>query len=160
MATPVMMVIGMAAMLLDEPSPVARPNGIRILSATCFVLAVYLLVSGGLVAVGAMSLASGRYLLGDYATMGPVLYFGVAVVLAVLGIGLYKGWRIMRRLAIIVAALLMATSLLPVSAAVTYFQIGPLIFHGAKIILAVMAIRYLLQTEVVEWFSAGVPRST
>ena len=150
-----MMVIGMAASLLDDPSPRVRPSGIRILAVVCFVLTVYLLVSGILVTAGAISFASGRYLLGDYATMGPVLYFAAAIVFALLGFGLLKGWRFSRRGAIVVAALLMATSLLPVSAAVTYFQIGPLILHGAKIILAIMAIRYLLLGEVVEWFSAG-----
>lgn len=150
-----MMVIGMATSLLNDPSPRVRPSGIRILAVVCFVLAAYLLASGILVTAGAVSLASGRYLLGDYATMGPVLYFGAAVVFGLLGFGLLKGWRFSRRAAIIVVALSMATSLLPVSAAVTYFQIGPLILHGAKIILAIMAIRYLLQAEVVEWFSAG-----
>jgi len=83
------------------------------------------------------------------------------LVLLAAGIGLHRGWRFFRRLAIVVAALLMATSLLPISAAVAYFQIVPLIIHGIKIILAVMAIRYLLQPAVVEFFSAkAVPRST
>ena len=156
-----MMILGMVATLLDDPQPRVRPSGIRILAVVCFLLALYLLVSGALILIGAIPLASGRYLLGDYVTMGPVIYFVTAAVLGLLGIGLYKGWRLMRRFAIVAAALFMATSILPVSAAVAYFQMVPLAIHGAKIILAVMVIRYLLQAEVVEWFNArGVPRST
>jgi len=101
---------------------------------------------------GVVPLAIGRYLLGEYAIWGPVLYWLVAAVFAVVGFGLLRRWRFARRLAIVVAALLMATSLLPISAAVAYFQILPLAIHGAKIILAVIAIRYMLQSEVVEWF--------
>lgn len=156
-----MMIIGMAAILFDNSSSHLRPSGIRILAIVCFLLAAYLFGSGVLVSIGSIPLASGRYLLGDYVTMGPVLYFAVAAASIVLGVGLLRGWRVIRRLAIIAAALLMATSILPISAAVTYFQIGPFLLHGAKIILAIMAIRYLLQPEVVEFFSAkGVRRST
>lgn len=104
---------------------------------------------------GVVPLASGRYLLGEYAIWGPVVYWLVAAVFVVVGVGLLRRWKVGRRLAIIAAALLMATSLLPISAAVAYFQILPLAIHGAKIILAVIAIRYLLQAEVVEWFSAA-----
>ena len=155
------MMIDMAAILLDEQPPRMRPAGIRILAGVCFVLAAYLLGSAILILAGVISLSSGRYLLGEYAIMGPVAYIGGALVLLAAGIGLHRGWRFFRRLAIVVAALLMATSLLPISAAVAYFQIVPLIIHGIKIILAVMAIRYLLQPAVVEFFSAkAVPRST
>lgn len=156
-----MMVIGMTASLLQEPAPRTRPSGIRVLAIICFLLAAYLLGSGVLVLLAAIPLASGRYLLGDYVTMGPAIYFAAAVAFLLLGFGLLRGWRLFRRLAIVAAALLMATSLIPVSAAVTYFQIVPLILHGLKIILAIMAIRYLLQPEVVEFFNArSVPRST
>jgi hypothetical protein len=139
---------------LADMAPQARPNGIRILAIICFVITGFLAVSGGLVAVGTIPLASGRYLLGDYAIWGPALYWLVAAVFVLLGFGLLRRWRFARRLGIVVAALMVATSALPISAAVAYFQILPLAIHGVKIILAVMAIRYLLQPEVVEWFSA------
>jgi hypothetical protein len=156
-----MMVIDMSATLLEDAPPRLRPSGIRILAIISFLLAGYLFLSGILVTIGAISLASGRYLLGEYVNLGPLIYFLAAVAMALLGIGLDRGWRLFRRLGIIIAALFMATSLLPVSAAVTYFQIVPLMLHGVKIILAIMAIRYLLQPEVVDFFSAkGVPRST
>jgi len=149
-----MMMIGMSSTLLADPAPRTRPEGIRILAVICFLLAAYLLISAVLVLAGTLALASGRYLLGDFVTMGPLIYFAAGAVLALLGFGLLRGWRITRRLAIVVAALLMATSLLPVSAAVSYFQIVPLVVHGVKIVLTIMAIRYLLQPEVVEFFSA------
>jgi len=86
------------------------------------------------------------------------VYALIAALLALLGVGLLQGWRFARRLGVLMAALLMAMSLLPVSAAVMYFQIVPLIIHGGKIILAVMAIRYLTQREVVDYFSATTGR--
>ncbi len=144
----------MSTTLLDEPQPPLRPTGIRVLSTVCFLLAAYLLISGILVIPGAVSLASGRYLLGEYVNLGPAIYFLAALTMALMGIGLHRGWRLFRRLAIIVAAVFMATSLLPITAAVTYFQVAPLVLHGVKIILAIMAIRYLLQPEVVAFFSA------
>ena len=156
-----MMVIDMSATLLEPTPPRLRPSGIRILSVISFLIGAYFLVSAALVAIGAVSLASGRYFLGEYVNLGPAIYFIAAAVMTLLGVGLYRGWRLFRRLGIIVAALFMATSLLPISAAVTYFQIAPLVVHGVKIILAIMAIRYLLRSDVVEFFSAkGVPQST
>lgn len=136
----------------------ARPVGIAVLAVACCALGTYLAGNGALVAAAVVSFASGRYLLGEYASMGPILYFGVALALAALGVGLLRAWRIVRRLTIVAAALLLATSVLPISAAVAYFQIGALVIHGLKIILSVMAIRYLLQEEVVEYFSAKSAR--
>lgn len=133
----------------------ARPHGIRILAAICFLVAGYLAISGGLVASGTLPLAAGRYVLGEYVIWGPAIYWLVAAVFVVVGLGMLRGWKFARRLAIVMAALMVATSLLPISAAVAYFQILPLAIHGAKIILSVIAIRYLLQPEVVEWFSAA-----
>lgn len=148
----------MSTSLLEQASPRKRPTGIRILSTVCFLLAAYLLASGILVVPGTISLANGRYLLGEYVNLGPAIYFIAMAGMALVGIGLLRGWRLMRRVGIILAALFMATSLLPISAAVTYFQIAPLILHGVKIVLAIMAIRYLLQPEVVEFFSAKAGR--
>ncbi len=142
------------AALLTHPTPVIRPAGVRLIAVACFLLALYFLVSAALVNVGAVSFASTRYLLGEYAIMGPLLYLILAVVLSSLGLALDKGWSPARRLAIVAAGFLLATSLLPISAAMAYFQIVPLAIHGAKVIVAVMAIRYLLLGEVVEWFSA------
>lgn len=148
----------MSAALLTDTSSIARPFGIRILSGASFLIAAYLFGAGILVMLGAIPLASGRYFLGEYVNWGPALYFLVAAGFVVLGVGLIRAWRPMRRVGIIAAALLMATSLLPISAAVTYFQIAPLVLHGVKIVLAIMAIRYLLQPEVVDFFSAKAAR--
>jgi hypothetical protein len=139
--------------LFPDDQPQARPTGVRVIAITCFVLAVFLIADGLLIALGILPLASGRYVLGEYTTMGVLIYFVVAAVLVLLGVGLLRGWSFSRRLAIAAAALFLATSAIPVSAAVTYFQIMRIVIHGAKIIVAIMAIRYLLQAEVVEYFS-------
>ncbi len=136
----------------------SRPAGIQIIAFACFALAGYLLVLGILVATAVAPFAFGRYILGDYASMGPVLYFFAGLALVVLAIGLLRGWSFMRRFSIIAAALLLGTSVLPISAAVAYFQIAGIVVHGLKIIVAVVAIRYLLQPEVVDYFSARSAR--
>ena len=95
-------------------------------------------------------------MLGDIAIMGPLIYFIVAVAMATLGYGLLRGWRWTRRLAQVAAALLISGTVVSISSAVMYSQVFGIILHGAKIVLAIVIIRYLMQPEVVEWF--GRPR--
>jgi hypothetical protein len=146
--------VGMLAALLADAVPRSRPSGVRVIAFVTFLIAAYLALDAILIMLGTLSLASGRYVLGDYATMGPLLFLVVAAALALLAVGLMKGWRQWRRFAVVAAALFFATAVLPVSAAFAYWQISGIIIHGGKIILAVLAIRYLLQPEVVEFFSA------
>lgn len=86
--------------------------------------------------------------------MGPLIYFIVAALVASLGFALLRGWGWSRRVGVIAAGLLVAGSVMPVSAAVIYSQVAGIVIHGSKIILAIVIIRYLLQPEVVEWFNA------
>lgn len=131
-----------------------RPAGVRVIAIASFAMATLLVLDAVLVTSGVFSLASGRYLIGEYTTMGPAIFFVVAGALIGLGIGLQRGWSFARRLAIVAAALFLATSALPLSAAVGYLQITGIVVHGGKIIVAIIAIRYLLQPEVVQYFSA------
>src|SRR5512140_248151 len=144
--------------ILDEPQPRARPAGVRMISIVCFALAAYLVVNAALIVAGIVSLASGAYIVGEFSTMGPILYFLVACGLVGLGFALLKGWSLARRAAIIAAALLLATAVMPVSAAVIYGNISAMIIHGAKIIAAIIAVRYLLLPDVVDYFSARTSR--
>jgi hypothetical protein len=116
-------------------------------------LAAYLVLNGVLIQAGLLSLASGSYLLGEYSVMGPILYFAVAIALALIGVGLLRRWRLARRLAIVAAAFLVATAVVPISAAVIYFRIPGIAIQGLKIITAMVAIQVLLRREVVDWFS-------
>ncbi|HET9698788.1 MAG TPA: hypothetical protein VFP40_18090 [Terriglobales bacterium] len=129
-----------------------RPGGVTAIAIVCFALAAYLPLNGILIVAGVVSLASGAYVLGEYSMMGPVLFLAVAVVLAVLGWGLLRGWNWTRRLAVVAAALLLATAVMPVSAAVIYFHPVAIAIHGAKIIASIVAIRFLLLSEVVDYF--------
>jgi hypothetical protein len=144
--------------ILDEPQPRTRPAGVRVIAIVCFVLAAYLVVNAALIVGGVVSLASGAYIVGEFSTMGPVLYFLVASVLFGLGFALLKGWSLARRVAIIVAALLLATAVMPVSAAVIYGNIPAMIIYGAKIIAAIIAVRFLLLSDVVDYFNARTSR--
>jgi hypothetical protein len=140
--------------LLATPKPRTRPAGVRAMAIGCFVLAAYLFVNAILVFAGVLSLASGAYLLGEYTTMGPVLFLLVAWALAGLGAALWRGWNWSRRVAVVACGFLVALSVIPVSSAVIDQRVIAIFLHGAKIILAIVCIRYLLQPEVVEYFSA------
>ena len=118
----------------------------------CVGVGAYLAVDGLLVMVGVVSFASGAYLLGGLETMGPLIYLIVATAMMGLGFGLLRGWRWSRRVAIIAAGFLIAGAVMPLSADVAYSHVFGVIAHGAKIILAIVVIRYLLQPDVVEWF--------
>ena len=133
----------------------SQPGGVKIIAIVCFLLAAYLVLNGVLIVAGVLSLASGAYILGEYSMMGPVLFLGVAVGLALLGWGLLRGWNWTRRLAVVASGLLLATAVMPVSAAVIYFHPVALVIHGTKIIAAIVAIRYLLLSEVVDYFRAN-----
>ena len=140
--------------LFTDDTPRVRPEGVRALAFACLALSAYVAVNGLLVLLGVVSFASGTYALGDLVTMGPLIYFLVAALVAGLGFALLRGWRWSRRVGIIAAALLVASSVMPISSAVIYSQVVGIVIHGAKIILAIMIIRYLMQPEVADWFSA------
>ena len=142
----------MTTQLFSEAKERTRPEGVKIIAIACFLLAVYLVLNGVLIITGVLSLASGAYVLGEYSMMGPLLFLVVAAVLALLGWGLLRGWNWTRRLAVVAAGLLLATAVMPVSAAVIYFHPLALVIHGTKIIAAIVAIRYLLLSEVVDYF--------
>jgi hypothetical protein len=102
-----------------------------------------------------VSFASGSYLLSGLETMGPLIYLLVAAGLALLGYGLWRGWGLARRMGVVAAGLLIAGTVMPVSAAVAYGQVLGMVVHGAKIIAAIVVIRYLLLEDVVEWFASA-----
>lgn len=129
-----------------------RPGGVKVIAIVCFCLAGYLLLNAVLIIAGVVSLASGAYVLGEYSMMGPILFGAVSVAIAAIGWGLMRGWNWTRRSAVVAAALLLATAVMPVSAAVIYFHPLAIAIHGAKIIAAIVAIRYLLLAEVVDYF--------
>jgi hypothetical protein len=138
--------------LFSEAKARTLPGGVKIIAIVSFLLAVCLVLNGLLIVGGLLPLASGSYIVGEYSMMGPVLFLSVSLVLTVLGVGLLRGWNWTRRLAVAAAALLLATAIMPVSAAVIYFHPIAIVIQGSKIIAAVVAIRYLLLSEVVDYF--------
>ncbi len=140
--------------LFVDDTPRVRPEGVRVLGVGCLAVAAYIVGNGLLVLLGVVSFASGAYILGELVTMGPLIYFITAALVAGLGFALLRGWRWSRRVGMVAAALLVASSVMPVSAAVIYSQVAGIVIHGTKIILAIVIIRYLMQPEVGDWFSA------
>ena len=139
--------------LFGDATPRVRPEGVRLLALGCLALAAYVAVNGVLLALGLVSFASGAYILGELTVMGPLIYFIVGALGVGLGVSLLRGWRWSRVVAIVAAASFIAGAAMPLSAAVIYSQVAGIVINGAKIILAIVIIRYLLQPEVVDWFS-------
>jgi hypothetical protein len=110
--------------------------------------AIYLIVTGVLVAAGYASLAAGASLLNGMETMGPLIFFLAAALLAPCAVALFKLQRWARRAAILLAAWLLANSVPTVSAAVAGARFWPLMRGGAIIIGSVVGIRYLMDESV------------
>jgi hypothetical protein len=144
----------MSTSLFTHESHKIRPAGVRILGWAIVVIGAFLIGDGLLVYFGKVSFATGSYFLGGLETMGPLIFWIVGCALVALGFSLLRGFRWSRRLGIVAAALLLSTAVMPVSGAVIYGNILGIITNGAKIIVAIAIIRYLLQPEVADYFSA------
>jgi hypothetical protein len=140
--------------LFPADKPQVRPTGVLLLAFAHLALGAYLIGNGLLVLLHAVSFASGSYLLGGLEIMGPAIYFLIGLALCGIGLGLMRGWRWSRWGAIVAAALLLVGAIMPVSAAVIYFQLWNIVTQGVKVILSIVIIRFLLQQEVVDFFSA------
>ena len=131
-----------------------RPVGITAIVALCGIAALAALVVVVLLAVHAMPLSSGAFLLGGgLEQLGPVAFLLYAVLMIVLATALWKRWRWARRGVIVVAVIGIAAAVPGLSSAVMDSRIVAIGREGLQIIVRVMVVFYLSQEPVKEWFS-------
>jgi len=85
--------------------------------------------------------------------LGPLVFLLYAVILAVLGMALWWRWKGARRAGIVLAAAGVALALPAISSAVVDERAFAILREGLQIIVRVIAIYYLSQEPVKEWFA-------
>ncbi len=131
-----------------------RPRGVIAIVAVCTLLAALALVYAGLLAAGRIPLSAGAFLLGGgIEQLGPVAFLLYGVVLSVLSLALWRRWKGARRVAIVFAAAGIAVAVPAVSSAVMDERSFAIAREGLQIIVRVVAIYYLSQEQVREWFA-------
>ena len=134
--------------------PASIPTGVIVIASVFFLAAAYLALIGAimLAAPGTVSMALGGPLLDGLELAGPYMFLLMAAFGALIGWGLLRlnNWA---RRAAIAAGIIGLVMLVPsVSAAAVDFRPSRL-WAGLGIILRVMALWYLYQTPVAEYFS-------
>jgi hypothetical protein len=131
-----------------------RPPGVITIVAICSLLAAIALVYAGLFLAGRIPLSSGAFLLGGgIEQLGPMAFLLYAVVLALLSVALWRRWNGARRAAIVFAAVGIAIAVPAVSSAVVDERGLAIAREGLQIMVRVVAIYYLNQEPVREWFA-------
>ena len=131
-----------------------RPRGVIAIVAICSLLAAIALVYAGLFLAGRIPLSSGAFLLGGgIEQLGPMAFLLYAVVLALLSVALWRRWNGARRAAIVFAAVGIAIAVPAVSSAVVDERGLAIAREGLQIMVRVVAIYYLNQEPVREWFA-------
>lgn len=129
-----------------------RPAGVMAIAVLSFAAASGCAITAACTAAGVWPLAWGRYLVGDLATMGPVLFVVATLLYALIGFGLLRLKRWARRLAIVVSAVGLYFLVPTISSAVMDLRMVAVAADGAQIIVRVVVLWYLFQERVGEAF--------
>lgn len=86
--------------------------------------------------------------------MGPLIFFLVAGTATTIGFALLRRWPGARRLAILLFALYAVAAIPSISSAVTEFRWFVIVTEGAKLLLSVLVIFYLMQPDVAAYFQS------
>ncbi len=128
--------------------------GVTAIVALCVIAALAGFVVAVLLAVHAMPLSSGAFLLGGgLEQLGPFAFLLYAALMIVLAMALWKRWRWARRGVIVVAVIGIAAAVPGLSSAVMDSRIVAIGREGLQIMVRVIVVFYLSQEPVKEWFS-------
>ncbi len=120
----------------------------------CGLIAVVALLYAGLLLAGRIPLSAGAFLLGGgMEQLGPVAFLLYALILAVLAWALWRRWKGARRVAIFLAAVGIALAVPAISSAVGDERGLAIAREGLQIMVRMIAIYYLSQEPVKEWFA-------
>ena len=132
-----------------------RPTGVVAIAALCAIAGVVALGFAALAAAQVVPLSSGAFLIGGgLEQLGPIAFLLYAALMILLVVALWKRWRWARRAAILVAAAGVAMTVPGLSSAVMDSRILALVREGLQIMVRVVAVYYLSQRPVKDWFTA------
>jgi hypothetical protein len=131
-----------------------RPSGVAAIVAACALFSAIAFVFSGLLFAHAIPLSAGAFLLGGgMEQFGPFAFLLYGVIVALVGIALWRRWKGARRAAVVLAAAGIALHLPAISSAVTDIRVIAIGREGAQIMVRVVVIFYLTQEPVKEWFA-------
>lgn len=132
-----------------------RPGGVTSVAALCVLVAIASLALAVLLAVRAVPLSSGAFLIGGgLEQLGPIAFLLYAAIMIALAVALWKRWRWARRIAIVVAVIGIAMAVPGLSSAVMDSRIFAIGREGLQIMIRVIVVYYLSQEPVKDWFAA------
>jgi hypothetical protein len=132
-----------------------RPSGVTAVAALCLVVALAALTLAVLLAVHAVPLSSGAFLVGGgLEQLGPIAFLLYAAIMIALAVALWRHWRWARRITIAVAVIGIVMAVPGLSSAVMDSRIFAIGREGLQIMIRVIVVYYLSQEPVKEWFAA------
>ena len=131
-----------------------RPAGVIAISAVCTLVAFMSLIYAALIVAGGVPLSAGAFLLGGgFEQLGPVAFLLYSSVLLILAVGSWKRWNWARRAIILLAVAGIAFAVPAISSAVADSRIFAIAREGLQIMVRVLAVFYLSQEPVKDWFA-------
>jgi len=131
-----------------------RPRGVIAISALCALVGIASLVFAALFMAHAIPLSSGAFLIGGgFEQLGPLIFLLYAVLMGLLAVALWRRWRWVRRVTILVAVVGIVLAVPALSSAVMDSRVLAIGREGLQIIVRVVIVYYLSQEPVKEWFT-------
>jgi len=131
-----------------------RPRGVIAISALCALVGIASLVFAALFMAHAIPLSSGAFLIGGgFEQLGPLIFLLYAVLMGLLAVALWRRWRWVRRVTILVAVVGIVLAVPALSSAVMDSRVLAVGREGLQIIVRVVIVYYLSQEPVKEWFT-------
>jgi hypothetical protein len=133
-----------------------RPRGVAVIVAVCGLLSAISLAFTALLLLYGVSLATGAFLLGGgLEQLGPFAFLLYCAILAILGVALWQRWKGARRAAIVLAAAGILLTMPAISSAFGDGRLYAILREALQITVRVLAIYYLTQEPVKEWFAGS-----
>jgi len=130
------------------------PRGVIAISALCALVGIASLVFAALFMAHAIPLSSGAFLIGGgFEQLGPLIFLLYAVLMGLLAVALWRRWRWVRRVTILVAVVGIVLAVPALSSAVMDSRVLAVGREGLQIIVRVVIVYYLSQEPVKEWFT-------
>jgi len=130
------------------------PRGVIAISALCALVGIASLVFAALFMAHAIPLSSGAFLIGGgFEQLGPLIFLLYAVLMGLLAVALWRRWRWVRRVTILVAVVGIVLAVPALSSAVMDSRVLAIGREGLQIIVRVVIVYYLSQEPVKEWFT-------
>jgi hypothetical protein len=131
-----------------------RPRGVALIVAICGLLSTVSLAFAVLLLLHQVPLSAGASLLGGgLEQLGPFAFLLYGMILAILGVALWRRWKGARRAAIVLAAAGILLAMPAISSAFQDERLFAIFREAIQIMVRVLVIYYLSQEPVEQWFA-------